>query len=270
MEIDQPSDPELQLSDLSPSPLDTMAVTLHAIEMNARSTSPRWEVTKEGPHEHIAINRVLGKPFDGVRSSAHFAIPAPVVVRWFLDSEFRKVWDPNFESSDIIEQVDDTTVVWHLVFRPAVRLVKRRDVVIQMSTRCHEGYYVIEYHSVIHHRCPPVPGVIRAEIMEGSGAVITPLDNVALQSPSLTSQMCKVTQIEYLDYKGHMPAWIVGSVAAHMSSSLTRFRQKAELRFVQEITEGKIVMEQIRAGPFPTLSALNSPLLASPSPSGPA
>ncbi len=245
--------------------------TMREIEENAESTGPEWEMVRRGKHSHVWIRKMKGQPFDGVRTRCNFTVPAPLVVEYFLDTAFRQKWDSNFHSSKVLEQIDDSTTIWHMSFKTPVRLIRPRDVVIRMTTHCVEGHYTIEYHSVIHPLCPPQEGVVRAEIMRGSGAVIIPLDSLDQQSPSLQSAMCQATQVEYLDYKGKVPMWLVNQVSARLANSFDKFRKKAEKRFraistKRDASEGIVVDHQVAVGPFPGRSSTLSSPVASPSP----
>ncbi|KAG9393895.1 START domain [Carpediemonas membranifera] len=212
------------------------------IQYNASTTSPRWNRVKEGKHSTVWLDKIKKHPFDGVRTTCDFAVPAPLVLTYFLDSTFRSKWDSMFDHSTLLEEIDEDTAVWHMVFKSPIPLLKPRDVVIQMRFQFSEdsGRYVIEYHSVEHPGCPANPGMVRAAIMPGSGATITPLDVHGSPSPTLQTTMCQATQVEYLDFKGKIPMRAVNTVSTRLASSFDKFRKMAEKRFRHEQAEIEI------------------------------
>ncbi|KAG9394126.1 hypothetical protein J8273_4228 [Carpediemonas membranifera] len=245
------------------------------IEHNSKSSSPRWSCVRETQHSVIHVDRIKGKNYDGVRTTCNFAVPAPFVLTYFLDPLFRSQWDAAFDYSTIVEEIDDDTVVWRLVFKSPISLMKPRDAVVRMTTNYSPaaGRYVIEYHSVDHPSCPPDPRMIRAAVMPGSGAIITPLDVHGSPSPTLQTTMCQATQVEYLDFRGKTPLWLVGSIAQRLASSFDKFRKVAEQRFSREHAmlskEGQAEADAANRSVMATFPAISPAALGSMTPVSP-
>ncbi|KAL3523463.1 hypothetical protein ACH5RR_016297 [Cinchona calisaya] len=90
----------------------------------------------------------------------------------------RSEWDFCFHRGSVVEHLDGHTEIIHvqLYSHWLPRGMKRRDLLLRRYWRREDdGTYVILYHSVVHRKCPPQPGYVRACLKNG-GFVISPLN----------------------------------------------------------------------------------------------
>ncbi|GMI90340.1 hypothetical protein like AT2G28320 [Hibiscus trionum] len=90
----------------------------------------------------------------------------------------RSEWDFCVYSSSVVECLDGHTDIIHkkLYSDWFPWGMKRRDLLLQRYWRREDdGTYVILYHSVVHKKCPPQSGYVRAHLKRG-GYVITPVN----------------------------------------------------------------------------------------------
>ncbi|XAR52363.1 hypothetical protein NMG60_11020394 [Bertholletia excelsa] len=118
---------------------------------------------------------------------SHPAIMAVGIIDGTSESVFRTVmslgpsrseWDFCYHRACIIEHLDGHTDIVHMKLSSDWLPwgLKRRDLVFQRYWRREDdGTYVILFHSVIHQKCPPQDGYIRA-ILKSGGYVITPVN----------------------------------------------------------------------------------------------
>ncbi|KDP44376.1 hypothetical protein JCGZ_20056 [Jatropha curcas] len=117
----------------------------------------------------------------------HAAIMAVGVVDGTSEAIFRTLmslgplrseWDFCFFRGSMVEHLDGHTDIIHkqLYSDWLPRWMKRRDLLLRRYWRREDdGTYVILYHSVIHKKCPPQNGYVRACLKSG-GFVITPIN----------------------------------------------------------------------------------------------
>ncbi|CAI9091109.1 OLC1v1026045C1 [Oldenlandia corymbosa var. corymbosa] len=117
----------------------------------------------------------------------HPAIMAVGVVDGSSEAIFRTImslgpsrteWDFCFYRGSVVEHLDGHTDIVHMKLYSHWLPwgMKRRDLLLRRYWRREDdGTYVILYHSVVHRRCPPQPGYVRASLKSG-GYVISPLN----------------------------------------------------------------------------------------------
>lgn len=115
----------------------------------------------------------------------HPAIMAVGVIDGTSETVFRTLmslgtskseWDFCFYRGSVIEHLDGHTDIIHIQLYNhwLPWAMKRRDLLLRRYWRREDdGTYVILYHSVIHRKCPPQDGYIRACLKSG-GYVVTP------------------------------------------------------------------------------------------------
>ncbi|KAL0382675.1 UNVERIFIED_CONTAM: protein ENHANCED DISEASE RESISTANCE 2 [Sesamum calycinum] len=89
----------------------------------------------------------------------------------------RTEWDFCFYRGSVVENLDGHTDIIHIQLYNhwLPWAMKRRDLLLRRYWRREEdGTYVILYHSVVHRKCPPQDGYIRACLKSG-GYLITPM-----------------------------------------------------------------------------------------------
>ncbi|KAL3520715.1 hypothetical protein ACH5RR_018864 [Cinchona calisaya] len=90
----------------------------------------------------------------------------------------RSEWDFSFYRGNVVEHLDGHTDIIHIKLYSHWLPwgMKRRDLLLRRYWRREDdGTYVILYHSVVHRKCPPQPGYVRACLKSG-GFVISPLN----------------------------------------------------------------------------------------------
>ncbi|KAG9146249.1 hypothetical protein Leryth_007956, partial [Lithospermum erythrorhizon] len=91
----------------------------------------------------------------------------------------RLEWDYCFYGGSIVEHLDGHTDIIHIqLYKHWLPWrLKRRDMLLRRYWRReNDGTYVILYHSVLHRKCPPRAGYVRACLKSG-GYVVTPIKN---------------------------------------------------------------------------------------------
>ncbi|KAJ6350043.1 hypothetical protein OIU78_006265 [Salix suchowensis] len=123
----------------------------------------------------------------GKHWDAHPAIMAVGVINGTPEAIFRTLmslgasrseWDFSFYRGNVVEHLDGHTDILHakLYSNWLPWGMMRRDFLLRRYWRREEdGTYVILYHSVIHKKCPPQNGYVRACLKSG-GYVITPVN----------------------------------------------------------------------------------------------
>ncbi|XP_071934900.1 protein ENHANCED DISEASE RESISTANCE 2 isoform X1 [Coffea arabica] len=117
----------------------------------------------------------------------HPAIMAVGVVEGTSEAIFRTImsvgpsrseWDFCIYKGNVVEHLDGHTDILHIKLYSHWLSwgMKRRDLLVRRYWRREDdGTYVILYHSVVHRKCPPQPGYVRACLKSG-GFVISPLN----------------------------------------------------------------------------------------------
>ncbi|KAL3838327.1 hypothetical protein ACJIZ3_022918 [Penstemon smallii] len=115
----------------------------------------------------------------------HPAIMAVGVIEGASEAVFRTLislgtsrteWDFCFYRGSVVEHLDGHTDIIHIQLYNhwLPWAMKRRDLLLRRYWRREDdGTYVILYHSVVHRKCPPQDGYVRAWLKSG-GYVITP------------------------------------------------------------------------------------------------
>ncbi|VFQ64791.1 unnamed protein product [Cuscuta campestris] len=90
----------------------------------------------------------------------------------------RSEWDFCFYRGSVVEHLDGHTDIIHMqLYNHWLPWgIKRRDLLLRRYWRREDdGTYVILYHSVVHNKCPPQEGYVRATVKSG-GHVIVPVN----------------------------------------------------------------------------------------------
>ncbi|KAL3819966.1 hypothetical protein ACJIZ3_005871 [Penstemon smallii] len=118
----------------------------------------------------------------------HPAIMAVGVIHGSSEAVFRTLfsldtsrteWDFCFYRGSVVEHLDGHTDIIHMQLYNHWQpwSMKRRDLLLRRYWRREDdGTYVILFHSVVHRKCPPQDGYVRACVKSG-GYVITPMKN---------------------------------------------------------------------------------------------
>ncbi|GKU91700.1 hypothetical protein SLEP1_g5533 [Rubroshorea leprosula] len=145
----------------------------------------------------------------------------------------RSEWDFCCYRGSVVEHLDDhTDIVHQLLCSDWLSWgMGRRDLLIQRYWRREDdGTYVILYHSVIHKKCPPQSGYVRACLKSG-GYVITPVNG---GNKSLVKHMLAI------DWK-HWRLYLCPSAARSIT---TRMLEKvAALRELFKTKQGNCLSE---------------------------
>ncbi|XP_006354684.1 protein ENHANCED DISEASE RESISTANCE 2-like isoform X2 [Solanum tuberosum] len=142
-------------------------------------------------------------------------------------------WDFSFYRGCVVEHLDGHTDIVHIqLYNHWLPWgTKRRDLLLRRYWRREEdGTYVILYHSVIHSKCPPQNGYVRACIKSG-GHVITPTKH---DKPSIIKHMIAI------DWKLWKPYMKKG---ATVSMTIRFLERIAALREMFKAKEGNYFSE---------------------------
>ncbi|KAH6804025.1 Pleckstrin homology and lipid-binding START domains-containing protein [Perilla frutescens var. frutescens] len=117
----------------------------------------------------------------------HPAIMAVGVINGSAEAVFRTLmsidtsrteWDFCFYKGSVVEHLDGHTDIVHIqLYKHCLSWpMKRRDLLLRRYWRREDdGTYVILYHSVVHKKCQPQNGYVRASVKSG-GYVINPMN----------------------------------------------------------------------------------------------
>ncbi|XP_076961066.1 protein ENHANCED DISEASE RESISTANCE 2-like [Bidens hawaiensis] len=161
----------------------------------------------------------------------------------------RSEWDFCFYNGTVVEHLDGHTDIIHIqLCRDWLPWgMSRRDLLLRRYWRREEdGTYVILCHSVVHSKCPPQQGYVRASLLSG-GFVMSPLNE---------GKECLVKHMLSLDWKiwrSYLPKTSSRSMTIRMlcrvSALKDLFRAKGGDQFPFEFLTGEV--ESIRKSEEP-------------------
>ncbi|KAL3623979.1 hypothetical protein CASFOL_032795 [Castilleja foliolosa] len=133
----------------------------------------------------------------------------------------RSEWDFCFRKGSVIEHLDGHTDIVHkLLYRHWLPWgMKRRDLLVRRYWRREDdGTYVILYHSVFHHKCPPKRGYVRACLKSG-GYVISPVNQ------GKCSVVKHMLAIDWKYWKSYLQTSSARSITISMLGRLAALRE---------------------------------------------
>lgn len=149
----------------------------------------------------------------------------------------RSEWDFCFYRGSVVEHLDGHTDIIHkLLYSDWLpRGMKRRDLLLRRYWRREDdGTYVILYHSVVHKKCPPQTGYVRAWLKSG-GFVIIPVNQ---GKQSLVKHMLS---IDWKYWKLYLRPSSARSITIRMLERLSAlrelFRAKSGSNFSELVAE---------------------------------
>lgn len=157
----------------------------------------------------------------------------------------RSEWDFCFYKGSVIEHLDGHTDIVHkLLYRNWLPWgMKPRDLLLRRYWRREDdGTYVILYHSVVHQRCPPQKGYVRACLKSG-GFVISPMNQ------GRQSVVKHMLAIDWKSWKSYLQASSARSVTIHMLERVAAlrelFRAKLGDHTVSNFSSGELMTERM-------------------------
>jgi len=153
-------------------------------------------------HVHVSYKKG-GLPSDMVivRVSATLPFDVDVVSDLLLDLDKRTYWDPKFVQGKVLQKIDKSSDVVHMVFKSHSSPYKYRDFVLfRSSHKIDGGGKLLACRSVLHPMGSESKDNVRA-VLFPSGYIITPPPqptNNNTVSPPLTGQ-CMLTYIAQMD-----------------------------------------------------------------------
>ncbi|KAI3731002.1 hypothetical protein L1987_62185 [Smallanthus sonchifolius] len=152
----------------------------------------------------------------------------------------RSEWDFCFYNGSVVEHLDGHTDIIHIqLCRDWLPWgMSRRDLLLRRYWRREDdGTYVILYHSVIHSKCQPQQGYVRAWLQSG-GVVVSPLNQ---------GKECVVKQMLSIDWKlwsSYLPKTSARSMTIRMLGRVSAlkelFRAKGGDQFPSEFLTGEV------------------------------
>ncbi|XP_023738125.1 protein ENHANCED DISEASE RESISTANCE 2 [Lactuca sativa] len=163
---------------------------------------------------------------------------APEVVFQILMSlgSTRLEWDFYLKKGSVIESIDGQTDIIHKHLNGDWLPwgMKPRDLLLQRYwSREEDGTYVILYHSVLHKKCPPQKGYVRACLKSG-GYVISPIDHQHKQS--VVRHMLDIDWKLWRSYKYLQKSQ---SLSVHMLGRLAALREFFKTNISSYLSERK-------------------------------
>ncbi|KAK4435998.1 protein ENHANCED DISEASE RESISTANCE 2 [Sesamum alatum] len=164
----------------------TAASSLHVNAMTSDVIAPSpWKIfgCKDGLR---LFKEAKDRDSNGRHWDDHPAIMAVGTINASSEAVFRTLmslgtsrteWDFCFYRGSVVENLDGHTDIIHIQLYNhwLPWAMKRRDLLLRRYWRREDdGTYVILYHSVVHRKCPPQDGYIRACLKSG-GYLITPM-----------------------------------------------------------------------------------------------
>lgn len=167
--------------------------------------------------------------------------PCEAVFRTFMSLGLsRSEWDFCFCSGSVVEHLDGHTDIVHIqLCRDWLPWgMSRRDLLLRRYWRREDdGTYVILCHSVIHKKCPPQQGYVRAWLQSG-GFVVSPLNQ---------GKECVVKHMLSIDWKlwrTYLPKTPARSMTIRMLGRVSAlkelFRAKGGGQFPSEFLTGEV------------------------------
>ncbi|KAK9059804.1 hypothetical protein SSX86_020508 [Deinandra increscens subsp. villosa] len=152
----------------------------------------------------------------------------------------RSEWDFCFCNGNVVEHLDGHTDIIHIqLCRDWLPWgMSRRDLLLRRYWRREDdGTYVILCHSVIHSKCPPQQGYVRASLQSG-GFVMSPLNE---------GKECVVKHMLSIDWKiwkSYLPKTSARSMTIRMLGRVSAlkelFRAKGGDQFPSEFLTGEV------------------------------
>ncbi|KAI5648652.1 hypothetical protein M9H77_34657 [Catharanthus roseus] len=133
----------------------------------------------------------------------------------------RSEWDFCFHRGSVVEHLDGHTDIIHAqLYRHWLPWgMKRRDLLVRRYWRREDdGTYVILYHSVVHNKCPPQQGYVRACLKSG-GYVITPINK---GKESIVKHMLAV---DWKFWRSHLRKATTRSSTIHLLGRVAALRE---------------------------------------------
>lgn len=133
----------------------------------------------------------------------------------------RSEWDFCFYRGSLVEHLDGHTDIIHMQLYSnwLPRWMKQRDMLLRRYWRReNDGTYVILFHSVIHKKCPPQKGYVRACLKSG-GFVISPITQ---ETRSLVKHMLA---IDWKSLKLYVSPSTQRSITIHMLERVAAIRE---------------------------------------------
>ncbi|KAI3816141.1 hypothetical protein L1987_15831 [Smallanthus sonchifolius] len=173
-------------------------------------------------------------------SSDYPAIMAVGVIEGTCEAVFRTFMSLGLSRSDVVEHLDGHTDIIHIqLCRDWLPWgTSRRDLLLRRYWRREDdGTYVILCHSVIHSKCPPQQGYVRACLQSG-GFVMSPLNE---------GKECVVKHMLSIDWKiwrSYLPKTSARSMTIRMLARVSAlkelFRAKGGDQFPSEFLTGEV------------------------------
>ncbi|XP_059628320.1 protein ENHANCED DISEASE RESISTANCE 2-like [Cornus florida] len=170
------------------------------------------------------------RDFSGKHWDDHPAIMAVGVIDGTSEDIFRTLmsigpsrseWDFCFYRGSVVEHLDGHTDIVHkqLYNHWQPWGMRRRDLLLRRYWRREDdGTYVILYHSVIHRKCPPQRGYVRAWLKSG-GYVISPVNQ------GKDSVVKHMLAIDWKSWKSYVRKASVRSITIRMLVRLAALRE---------------------------------------------
>ncbi|KAI7754786.1 hypothetical protein M8C21_015926, partial [Ambrosia artemisiifolia] len=223
----------------------TSSATMHVDAMTSDVIAPsQWKIF--GCKNGLRLFKEA-KDNNSHTSNEFPAIMAVGVIEGACEAVFRTVmslglsrseWDFCFSNGSVIEHLDGHTDIIHIqLCRDWLPWgMSRRDLLLRRYWRREDdGTYVILCHSVIHNKCPPKQGYVRAWLQSG-GYVVSPLNE---------GKECVVKQMLSIDWKlwrSYLPKMSARSMTIRMlcrvSALKELFRAKGGDQFPAEFLTG--------------------------------
>ncbi|KAM0042667.1 putative pleckstrin domain, START domain, protein ENHANCED DISEASE RESISTANCE 2 [Helianthus debilis subsp. tardiflorus] len=230
----------------------TSSATMHVDAMTSDVIAPsQWKIF--GCKNGLRLFKEA-KDNNSQTSNDFPAIMAVGVIEGACEAVFRTVmslglsrseWDFCFYNGSVVEHLDGHTDIIHIqLCRDWLPWgMSRRDLLLRRYWRREDdGTYVILCHSVIHNKCPPQQGYVRAWLQSG-GFVVSPLNQ---------GKECVVKQMLSIDWKlwrSYLPKTSARSMTIRMlcrvSALKELFRAKGGDQFPVEFLTGEV--ESIQA-----------------------
>jgi len=130
--------------------------------VKACESTEGWNVVHEENNIKVWDMKSENSAVNIVKIWAHFESVEPLLLYDVLhDPEFRTTWDDHMVEGYNLQQIDPNNDVGYYSAK-GMATVSGRDFVNQRAWRVRGDEYVIKNHSVIHPKCPPKKGFVRA------------------------------------------------------------------------------------------------------------
>ncbi|CAI8054740.1 START domain-containing protein 10 [Geodia barretti] len=143
-------------------------------------------------------------------------LPLEEVSLFIADISHREQWDKHLVNIEVLQELSSTDFLARMHYRVRKCVIRFERDAVYYERACHvDDKFVMTALSVDLPKYPPIPGLMRAQILSGSGWVLEPYDG--------SSHTTLVTYLAHFDPKG-LPTIVVNQVMQRQIMAISCIR----------------------------------------------